>query len=386
MKKLWLIAGVLLCFHVNMWAQDEFYDELRGAEMSIPSAPAFALLNVNPEMVLRPSDLRSFKVDWRIKNYNLAPDLALEAQPLWHLYYKRKPFNDFVNAGPLAQRLSTLSLSLGTAKIDGVNHAAYSIKMNIYAQNNLINDRAVVAEMAAEHDAAMHQVQQKLDSLFIKRYNTTNAEEKAAIQEEIEALRLRRRAVSAEAKEKYRTAIEAYQAENWNRTMLDVAFGRVYTYDNQGLDSLKVRSAGLAFWLNGSLRMGKNGLMTGIMRYTKVINNANKMFGLSYRYGNARFNFFTEVIFENLGNYYDPMQEEIFEKDEYFADKFADDLGTGWLNFNNTVNKNQYTIAYGGDFRLSRNILLNFALRTQFSGGMQLNRLLPVANVVCLMK
>ncbi len=387
MKKLLLIPLLVLCLCGYTLAQeDEFYEELSDAEMSIPSSPAFALLGVNPEIVLRPSDLRSFKVDWRIKNYNLAPDLALEAQPLWHLYYKKRPFNEYINAGPVARRLSTLGVSVGTAKIDGVNHAAYSIKMNLYAENDLISDRAIVAELAEEHDASLLEVQRKMDSLVIRRYETQDPTDKAIVQEEIDALRLRKRAISVEAKEKYRDAIEAYQYENWNRTMLDGAFGMVYTYDNQGFDSLKVKRAGMAFWLNGSLKMGRNGLLSGIFKYTRIIDSSNKLFGLSYRYGNAKFNFFTEVVYENLGNFFDLTQEVAFDEEEFLAGKFEEDLGSGWINFNNDGTINQYTIAYGGDFRLSRNILLNFSLRTQFTGAMKMERLLPVANVICLMK
>jgi len=87
------IALIFFCCSLathRLNAQEEGYASLKASEMVIPSSPAFALLGVNPEMVLRPSDLKSFKVDWRIKNYNLAPDLALEAQPLWHFYYKKK--------------------------------------------------------------------------------------------------------------------------------------------------------------------------------------------------------------------------------------------------------------------------------------------------------
>ncbi|MCB9082123.1 MAG: hypothetical protein H6555_10475 [Lewinellaceae bacterium] len=387
MKTVMLLPCFMLFFLGYAFAQEEeFYEELSSSEMSIPSAPAFALLGVNPEVVLRPSDLRSFKVDWRIKNYNLAPDLALEAQPFWHLYYKNRPFNEYVNAGPLARRLSTLSLSLGTAKIDGVNHAAYSVKMNLYSENDLFSDRELIAELAREHDASMGLVQRKIDSLSIQRFQTNDPEEKQFIQEEIDALHFQKRTISVEAKEKYRSAIEEYQYGHWNRTMLDGAFGMVYTYDNQGLDSLKVKRAGLAFWLNGALKIGRHGLVTGIFKFTKVIDSSNKLFGVSYRYGNPKFNFFTEVAFETLGNYFDPTQEEMFDEGEVFANNFAQDLGSGWLNFNNTGNRSQYTIAYGGDFRLSRNILLNFSLRTQFTGAMKMERLLPVANVICLMK
>ena len=185
---------------------------------------------------------------------------------------------------------------------------------------------------------------------------------------------------------KYRNIIDQYYAENWNNTMLDAAFGSVYTYDNAGIDSLKVKRAGYALWLNGCLKMGDHGLMSGLFRYTRIVDSSNKMFGLNFRYGSQRYNLYAEVVYEILGNYFDPNQELAFDEDEYFAGKYIEDIGSGWLDFNNTETKTQYTMAYGGDFKLSRNILLNFALRTQFTSDIKLTRLLPVANIICIMK
>ena len=104
MQKIWiLILFFVIIASVNQ-AQKDVYDEVKNAEMSIPSAPAFAMLGVNPELVMRPSDLKSFKVDWRIKNYNLAPDLALEAQPFWHFYYKNITFDEYAAASRFAKK------------------------------------------------------------------------------------------------------------------------------------------------------------------------------------------------------------------------------------------------------------------------------------------
>ncbi len=386
MKKLLIIPALLICLMNMVIAQDDLYEELQNVEMSIPSAPAFAMLGVNPEIVLRPSDLKSFKVDWRIKNYNLAPDLALEAQPLWHLYYKKRSFQEYANASAFAKKLSTLSLSLGTAKLDGVNHAAYAFKMNLYSEKDPVTDKALMAELIQEHDDAIAMVQKEIDSVLINRDLATDSDEKRELQAELETLIWRRQNISSEIKEKYHSIIEGYHNANWNRTMLDGAFGMVYTYNNAALDSLKVKRAGVSFWLNGSLRMGKNGLLSGIFKYTKIIDSSNKLLGVSYRHGNPKFNFFMEFAYESLGNFLDQTQEEAFSEDEYFEDSYAEDLGSGWLNFNNDGSKTQYTTAFGGDFKLSRNILLNFALRTQFTNEMKMDRLIPVANVICLMK
>jgi hypothetical protein len=386
MKNQILFLTFLAFFWTSSNAQDEVYEEVKNAEISIPSAPAFAMLGVNPEMVMRPSDLKSFKVDWRIKNYNLAPDLALEAQPLWHFYYKKRSFDEYAAASRLAKKLSTLSLSAGTAKIDNINHASYSIKLNLYKKNDVINDTLLLKQLRSEHRNQLQNYNAQIDSLVILRYQTTDPKRKNEIDKELDVIRYEMKNIDEISRLKYRNIIDQYNGENWNNTMLDAAFGSVFTYDNAGIDSLKVKRAGYALWLNGCLKMGDHGLMSGLFRYTKIIDSSNKMFGLNFRYGSQRYNFYAEVVYEILGNYFDPNQELAFDEDEYFAGKYIEDIGSGWLDFNNTDTKTQYTMAYGGDFKLSRNILLNFALRTQFTSDIKLTRLLPVANIICLMK
>jgi len=386
MQKIWILFLFFVTIASGNYAQQDVYDELKNAEMSIPSAPAFAMLGVNPELVMRPSDLKSFKVDWRIKNYNLAPDLALEAQPLWHFYYKKRTFDEYAAASRFAKKLSTLSLSAGTAKIDNINHASYSIKVNLYKKNDVINDTMLLKQLKSEHRKQLEKYNLQIDSLITLRYNSTDPKRKDEIDRALDVIRYEMQNTHEISRLKYKNIIEQYSAEHWNTTMIDVAFGSVYTYDNAGIDSLKVKRAGYAIWLNGGLKMGDHGLMSGMFRYTKIVDSSNKMFGLNFRYGSQRYNFYAEVVYEVLGNYFDPNQELAFDQDEYFANKYIEDIGSGWLDFNNTETKTQYTIAYGGDFKLSKNILLNFALRTQFTSEIKLTRLLPVANIICLMK
>ncbi|MBK8548175.1 MAG: hypothetical protein IPL63_12645 [Saprospiraceae bacterium] len=386
MRNLTLAYTFLFFFCATITAQEEVFEELKNSEVSIPSAPAFAMLGVNPEFVMRPSDLRSFKVDWRIKNYNLAPDLALEAQPLWHFYYKKRSFDEYLSSGMVAKKLSTLSLSAGTAKIDNINHASYSLKLNLYKKNDILRDSLLLEKLAKEYQRQIDYYNRQIDSLVILRYKTTNPKRKAEIESELDIIRYEQKNVQDISKEKYRNLVDQYNADNWNSSMLDVAFGSVYTYDNGGKDSLKVKRAGYAIWLNGCLKAGNHGLVSGLIKYTRIGDSSNKMFGLSYRYGSNKYNFYVETVFENLGNYFDVEQDVAFDDEEIFGAKYSEDIGSGWLNFNNTDTKTQYTIAYGGEFKLNRNILLNFALRTQFTSDIKLTRLLPVANIICLMK
>jgi len=167
--------------------------------------------------------------------------------------------------------------------------------------------------------------------------------------------------------------------------MLDVSFGRVFTYDNAGFDRLKVKKAGMGLWLNGSLGIGKDHLITALLRMNSMYEKQNILLGFSYRFGNSKYNFYLETFGEKLENYYDEDQEAPFVDQEYIASKFSLDLGTSWIEYNNTGILYQYSFVAGGDFKISRKILLNFALRAQFEKNFQLTRFVPVANIVCLM-
>jgi hypothetical protein len=217
------------------------------------------------------------------------------------------------------------------------------------------------------------------------RYSSSDPQIKEECDILLEELRLNKRLINQSMGEEFRMQIAQYQAEHWNRTMLDMAFGSVYTYNNNGIDSLKVKRAGYGIWLNGCLKAGRNGLLSGIARYTKVSDRANKMIGISYRYGSQRYNFYVETMYERLNNYFDANLENPYEEN-FFSANHSDDLGSSWIPFGNEVTKTQFTISYGGDFKLSNNILLNFALRSQFTKELKVNRLIPVANIVCLMK
>ena len=314
----WIILLAFLVFS-PLYSQDEAYQEIKNTEVSIPSAPAFALLGVNPEMVLRPADLKSFKVDWRLKNYVLAPDLAIEAQPLWHFHYKNKSFNEYAGISAFEKKLSTLSFSFGTAKIDNINHASVALKMNLFSDNDPLTDATLMSRLQNEYNASVLDIQHQMDSIRVLRRSTEDPARKGELESTLETLEVEKQSQANQMRDKYRSAIEEHYLNNWNRTMLDAAMGLVYTYDNAGTDSLKAKRAGMSFWINGSLRAGKHGMLGGIVKLTRVIDSSNKLIGVSYRYGDSRYNFFVELAFENLGNYFDENLVDAFDEEEYFA-------------------------------------------------------------------
>jgi hypothetical protein len=59
-------------------------------------------------------------------------------------------------------------------------------------------------------------------------------------------------------------------SENWNATSVDIAFGRVYSYQTDSAGTLKSlrlnRNTALAGWLNASIGIGKRFLISGLLR------------------------------------------------------------------------------------------------------------------------
>lgn len=350
---------------------------------SIPSAPAFSLLGVNPELVTRPADVKEFKVDWRIKNYKVAPDLAIEGQPLWQFYYRKMEPRDLFQASKLERILSTTSLSLATAKIDNTNHLSWAMKFNLYKESDPLFDAIQLKNKQTLLDSITRPLEVELDSLtqLLVRYQSEKdsarliRQKMLALNDELSFMKKRNMdALEEEA--------HAISAKNWNKSMVDVGFGKVYTYDNSAVDSLNFQKAGWGIWVNAAKGIKNNGLVTGLLRINKIGVNVNTMLGASYRYGSERYNFFAEVILNQMNN----IPENGFLEEEQFQANRAEDLGTGWYSFNKGESLRKWTVSYGGDFRLRKNILLNFALRTNLTQDFSFKSMVPIANVICLMQ
>lgn len=348
---------------------------------AIPSSPAFSLLGVNPEIITRPSDIKEFKVDWRIKNYKVAPDLALEFQPLWWLYYRKKGLQAYHKATPFQRILSTASLSLATAKIDGLNHMGTAIKFNLYKAFDPFLDKSLEVEYEKMKAEVLTPLYGELDSLFLEFKFAKTDTTRARLKEELEVKEMEIEGIQKGLMDEYQWMGSELAKQKWNTDMIDVAFGLVNKYDNAAFDSLNMQYAGFGIWVNGAKGLGKSSLLTGMARFNRIGQNNNLLLGASYRYGSEKFNVFVELVYQRLGNNF----ENGFHEEEIFSGNRDYDIGTGWYAYGEGEGYSMYTISYGGDFRLSRNILLNFALRTQLKRDTGFDSLLPVANLVCLM-
>lgn len=404
MKKIGIIA-IIFCQTMVLIGQDpvdtlsqveeEFFEEdqfdefseteeeiIQQTEFVIPSSPAFALMGVTPEQVIRPGVSRNFKVDWRVRDYQVAPDLALEAQPFWLLFFQNKGLNHYRSAPGWLKSLSTLSFSGGTSNIDGINHFAFAFKFNLLSQRDPLQDRQFVKQLEAER------IQEK-DSLILEikvaerqMRRTKLRESRRALRRDLAALRYELRQLNKAEEERLREARQEYMADNWNTSVLDIAFGQVYTYASLNFDSTNFNNAGWGTWINAAQGLGRHGLLSGIIKLTRVGGQNDVMLGSSYRHGSEQFNFFTELIFERravgttLGG----------EDAEFFEENFDPDLQAAFVEFEDAQDASFWNLNFGGDFKLSRSILLNFSLRTRFDEGFRFSRITPIANIICLMR
>lgn len=371
----------------------------RATEFSIPSSPAFNMLNENtPSRIERYASLHDFKVDWSLTNgqqgYTLSPGLAIEAQPVWLLFFDRAGAARYRNASPLLRMLSTLSLSAGTNASNEKNWLAYAAKINLYRQHDPLNDAKFLRTLEQATDGLKDSLLLKIKALEMEQIRLSRRDEDygrryEALADSITEMEFGISELEREQSKKLAEVRENYIQEHWNSSYLDVAFGRLLTYEQSTTviiktfeslsvpgemdtvafkeNTLKVANSGFGIWLSGGVGLGDQVLLSGMIRYgkkpSKLTGTVGQVFstGVNLRYGGRRHNFFIEAFYDRS---LAPLASFPEEKAEQ---KF-------------------YMLTIGGDWRFSRNVMLSFGIRQtkDFDNGTYL--LQPLINVNCLMR
>jgi len=107
---------------------------------------------------------------------------------------------------------------------------------------------------------------------------------------------------------------------------------------------------------------------------------ANRLFtfGVNFRYGGPVFNFFAEFI-----------REAKSLKTPLAALNDVLELPDGKTVITSTVKwdiVHPYTINFGGDWRISRNVILNYGMRCLLDKNFKTISFLPIANISCMMR
>src|SRR5690349_15139689 len=102
-------------------------------ELSIPPSPVFDLMGVTPSQVNHTNDIKDFKVDWSFKSWKLNPNLAIQSQPIWEMFYNRKDLAKYQQASSFMRRLSSFDVSIGSVQDEANDRRiGFAFKMNLY--------------------------------------------------------------------------------------------------------------------------------------------------------------------------------------------------------------------------------------------------------------
>lgn len=400
-----LVILYTCCFGQNIFEQQDTLSRISGTEFGIPASPVFDLMGVTPSQVVRTTDIKDFKVDWSFKSWSLSPNLSFQAQPFWELLYDRKPISKYQNAGKFSRLLTTLDVSAGSVLNEEANRRiGVAAKMGVYREKDLLLEKDIFGDIDVDISAK----RKELDSLLILAQNklkkNTNLLEKPALMLDVQNLELEIFGLQKQKKEAINERMVILINEYWNASYMDVGIGKVNTFFSDAfgnLDSLRLdRNTALGIWINGGLRVGKYALVSGLIRghkyreqvnftlqndvteelfdTTSVAGNVLMTYGVNFRYGSPLFSFFTEFILERKAT-----------KTPVEALTRSFDTPSDFSIVNESVNWNivhPFTINLGGDWRMKRNIILNFGMRTVFDKSFALKTFLPVVGVSCLMR
>lgn len=344
------------------------------SELTIPSSSAFDLLQMNPSLVNQPNVIRDFKVDWSFKSYKLSPNLAIQAQPFWEAFFNRDNLYRYQNASWMMKTLSTFDVSAGTVEDEWSNRKlAYAAKINLYRSYDAWDTDDEFTDAVDDYYSERRTIDSLLE-LYTAQYDSIAnqdsipAAEKKELKRNIEDAKELLDEIKTRHNEKLKNIVKSKAAANWNASFVDVAYGRSLTYANITTSSVKKNGDQYAVWVNASLGIGRKILLSSLLRYgfqnrsvvpsradTASVTQETLGMGVNARYGNERVSFFTE----------------------YFYEEGSDDTGNALRTS---------IVGYGGNWRFSSNVILNFALRTFYNSKGQLTNLTPFISISCMMR
>jgi hypothetical protein len=403
----YIIAYIL----VSIYSPKIFSQESSGTEkpvpreFAIPTSPLFDLMGVAPSQVARTAEIKDFKVDWSFKNWRVNPNLAIQAQPFWEMFYNKKNVEKYQQATYLQRMFASLDLSVGTIQ-DGVDDRRIggALKMNLYQQRDPLLVKGAYDDVQKVFEEELEQLKQNEKNLLQVLDSITKPSD---LQKTRDALRQndiqlgtfynrRNAAIQEKAKQ--------FVANNWNAAFVNIAFGKIYTYGTDSAGSLKKlklnRNTGNGLWLNFGMGTGKRGLVSGLIRTSfyeeEVTFNlkdnitgdetqastvaANRLvsLGINFRYGGPVFNFFAELIYE--GKTVKTPEQAV---NESFKSPTGKAIVTSTIKWDIV---HPYTINFGGDWRIGRNLVLNYGMRMLMDKNYKTVSFLPIANISCMMR
>ncbi|MCM5528647.1 hypothetical protein [Parasegetibacter sp. NRK P23] len=405
MRQLFLLPLLLLPFAGFAQEEESKSGRLSPKEFAIPPSPVFDLMGVTPSQINRTSDIKDFKVDWSFKSWRLNPNIAIQSQPVWELLYRRKDLKKYQRSDYFMRRLASLDVSLGTVQNEESDRRiGFAGKMNILKGRDPLMEKDLYEEISIRFQEEQTTLEAQLKALQEKLDTSISIIERSAIRTEISNTNAELQTLNSRRNTEINERAALFVAEHWNAASLDVAFGRVYTYQSDSAGSLNKlrlnRNTGWGMWVNGGVPLGKRWLLSGLIRttwYEEELNfllrdkntgeetqqlavAENKLYsaGINLRYGGPLYSFFVEFLYEKKA-----LKTPIEALSEAFtapADVEIVESSVKWT----TVHPN--ALSLGGDWRISRNVIINYGMRWILDKNGKSQAFIPVAGISCMMR
>lgn len=405
MRQLFLLPLLLLPFAGFAQEEESKSGRLSPKEFAIPPSPVFDLMGVTPSQINRTSDIKDFKVDWSFKSWRLNPNIAIQSQPVWELLYRRKDLKKYQRSDYFMRRLASLDVSLGTVQNEESDRRiGFAGKMNILKGRDPLMEKDLYEEISVRFQEEQTTLEAQLKALQEKLDTSASIIERSAIRTEISNTSAELQTLNSRRNTEINERAALFVAEHWNAASLDVAFGRVYTYQSDSAGSLNKlrlnRNTGWGMWVNGGVPLGKRWLLSGLIRttwYEEELNfllrdkntgeetqqlavAENKLYsaGMNLRYGGPLYSFFVEFLYEKKA-----LKTPIEALSEAFtapADVEIVESSVKWT----TVHPN--ALSLGGDWRISRNVIINYGMRWILDKNGKSQAFIPVAGISCMMR
>jgi hypothetical protein len=405
--KIHILAVTICCmsFTANAQQQDDQTQKFTPKEFSIPASPVFDLMGVTPSQVNKFNEIKNFKVDWSFKSWRLSPNLAIQAQPIWELFYNKKSLRKYQSASRFQRMLSTLDASIGTVQDEAGNRRiGFSGKLNVFRRVDPLMYTNLYLEMDSTHFAKRIELDSTLKAYRKELDTVKDVFQKPALRQKLQTVQDELLALQSQRVTNINNIIKTFILEDWNKAYLDIAWGQVFTYVTDSAGSLRKlkldRNTANAIWINGGIPIGKRFMLTGLARVsnyreevtfskediltgdisTDTVTAKNNLFtlGLNFRYGSPKYSFFIEGFVD---------LKSIKKPSDIIGDRFKNqpNLKIVEPTINWTV-VDPYIFTFGGDWRISNNLSINYGMRCIIDKNGKLNTFTPIVNISCLMR
>jgi hypothetical protein len=300
--------------------------------------------------------------------------------------------------------LASLDVSAGTVlDQNGDRRIGLAAKITLYKEKDPLLEKDYYKDIEKSIQEEKKTLENELKSLKKQLDTTSNLLVKPSLRKQIENLETEQLSFNAKRQSMINERAVVIISEYWNASWIDVGLGKINSYvtDSAGsLSSLRInRSTAIGVWINAGKGLGKSFLVSGLVRWHSyneqvnfnLLNSTNQLsdttsiagnnivtLGINLRYGGVYNTFFAEAIYEkrSLKTPFEAIGEVFITPDNF-------EIVPESVNW--TV-VHPYRLNVGGDWRISRNLSLNFSMQTIFDIDFKLRTFLPVVAISCMMR